>query len=181
MMPTHMHAITIINKQEHRADARPAHTVSGIISSLLVLCLIFSSLSGCHKETEQEKVKKVITTIQKAAEEKEIKAIRNSISESYTDPQGNNYASVNRLVIAYFYQHPKITIYITSLKVSSKDDTARAEFQAVLTSSGQGKSTSSILPEALGRYVFDVTFRKESGEWKVVSAVWERVGDSAGQ
>lgn len=30
----------------------------------------------------------------------------------------------------------------------------------------------------LGVYSFDVQFRKESGEWLVVSAKWERIGDA---
>jgi ketosteroid isomerase-like protein len=81
-------------------------------------------------------------------------------------------------VTAYFYQHPKISIYITKLDVSVKSDSAMAIFQAVLTSSGAAGSASAILPESLGVYEFDVSFSKESDEWKVVSAKWERIGDA---
>jgi hypothetical protein len=148
------------------------------IIPLAILCLMLSSSPGCHKETEQDKVRKVITTIQKAAEEKDAKKISNSISKTYSDPKGNNYGSINWLVTAYFYQYPKISIYITKLSVSVKDASAKAIFEAVLTSKGSAGSAPSVLPESLGVYEFDVSFTKESDEWKVVSAKWERIGDA---
>jgi len=147
------------------------------IIPLAILCLMLSSFLGCHKETEQDKVRKVITNLQKAAEEKDIKKISSSISKSYKDRQGNNYGSIKGLVIAYFYQYPKISIYITKLDVSVTGASAEANFQTVLTSRGAAESAPAVLPESLGVYAFDVVFKKESDEWKVVSAEWERVGD----
>lgn len=147
------------------------------IIPLAILCLLLSLLPGCQKETEQEKVKKVITSIQKAAEEKESRKISNSISKTYSDQQGNNAGSINRLVIAYFYQHPKISIYITRLDVTVRDTTAKALVEAILTSKGTSESSPALLPESLGVYAFDVDFRKEAAEWKVVSAKWERIAD----
>jgi hypothetical protein len=145
---------------------------------LAILCLMFSSFSGCHKETEQDKVKKVITSLRKAAEEKDIKKFGNSISKTYNDSQGNTYGSIKGLLIAYFYQYPKISMYITKLNVSVTDTSAEAVFRTVLTSRGADESTPAVLPESLGVYAFDVFFKKESNEWKVVSAEWERVGDA---
>jgi hypothetical protein len=139
---------------------------------------MLSSFLGCHKETEQDKVKKVITTLRKAGEEKDIRKISNSISKSYKDPQGNDYGSIKGLVIACFYQYPKISIYLTKLDVSVTGASAEASFQTVLTSRGAAESSPAVLPESLGVYAFDVVFKKESDEWKVVSAQWERVGDT---
>jgi hypothetical protein len=147
------------------------------IIPLALLCLVLSLLPGCHKETEQDKVKKIITNIQKATEEKDRKKIVGSISKTYNDPQNNNYESVNRLVFAYFYQYPKISVYITKLDISVKDESAKAVIQTVLTSRDAAGSAPVGLPESLGAYVFDVLFRKESDEWKVVSATWERIGN----
>jgi hypothetical protein len=130
------------------------------IIPLAILCILLSLFLGCHKETEQDKVKRVITNIQKAAEEKDSKKISGSISRTYNDLQGNNYASINRLVIAYFYQFPKISIYITRLNVSVNDVSAKATFQAVLTSKGNTESQPAVLPESLGVYEFNVVLKK---------------------
>jgi hypothetical protein len=149
-----------------------------IVPFAVIFCIMLLQLSGCQKETEQDRVRKVITDIQKAAEEKDIRKIRKSISETYKDTQGNDNTNINGLVTAYFFRYPKISVYMTSLNISVKGESAKAVFQAVLTSKGAAESASSVLPESLGAYAFDVTFRKESGEWKVVSASWERVGDA---
>lgn len=146
--------------------------------TLIVICIILAFTLCCHKESEQDKVKKVITNVQKAAEEKDIKKIINSISKTYNDPQGNNYESIKGVVLAYFYQYPKISVYIPSLDVSAEGASAKATFQAVLTSRGAAESVPAILPESLGMYAFDVSLKKESGEWKVLSAKWERMGDA---
>ncbi len=144
----------------------------------VVICVVLALALGCHKESEQDKVKKVITNLQKAAEEKDIKKIINSLSKNYDDPQGNNYDGIKGLVLAYFYQYPKISMYIPSLDVSAEDASARAIFEAVLTSRGSAESIPAVLPESLGLYAFDMSLKKESGEWKVVSAKWERIGDA---
>ena len=143
-----------------------------------ILCLMITPFLGCHKETEQDKVRKVIANLQKAAEEKDSKKIGNSISKTYSDPRGNNYESIKGLVAAYFYQYPKISVYLAKLDVSVDDVSAEATFEAVLTSRDADKPLPAILPDSLGVYAFDVFFKKESDKWKVVSAKWERVGDS---
>lgn len=148
------------------------------IVSLIILCLMLSPLSGCHKETEPEKVKKVIRTLQKAAEEKDTRKFSAAISRDYRDSRGNTFGSIRGLLIAYFYQYPKISVYITNIDASVADASAQAAFRAVFTSRGAAESAPAVLPESLGVYAFDVAFKNESDEWKVISAEWDRVGDA---
>jgi len=151
-----------------------------LVSSIAIaLCLILALTFACHKESEQDKIKKIITTVQKAAGEKDIKKILSSLSKTYSDPQGNNYETIKGLLIAYFYQYPKISVYIPNLDVSVEGASAKAEFQAVLTGAGTNASVPGILPDTLGVYAFEVLLKKEADDWKVVSAKWERVGDKS--
>jgi hypothetical protein len=143
----------------------------------VAICIVIAFTPGCHKESELDKVKKVITSLQKATEEKDIKKIITSLSKTYRDSQGNNYGSIKGLVLAYFYQYPKISMNIPNIDVSVENASAKAVFQAVLTSRGATESAPAVLPESLGMYAFDVSLKKEAGEWKVVSAKWERIGD----
>lgn len=149
--------------------------------SFALLVLLFFGMTiiapGCHKETEQDKVKKVITDIQKAAEEKEVKKITNNLSKAYNDPQGYNYDTIKGLLLGYFFQHPKISAYITNLEISVENTFAKAVFQAVLTGGSKTGSTADLVPESLGMYAFVVSFMKEPDGWKVTSATWERVGN----
>jgi hypothetical protein len=144
------------------------------VASFLVF-IFAASFSGCAREDEQAKVKKVITAIQAASEEKEVKKVMEHVSKNYFDPQGNNYESIRGLLIGYFFRYPKIAAYISNLDISVEGAAAKAKFEAVLTSGVKTGSISDVIPESLGVWNFDVTLKKESGEWKVISAQWQEV------
>jgi hypothetical protein len=125
--------------------------------------------------TEQDKVKKVITDIQTAAEDKDVKKIINNLAKTYNDPQGFNYETIRGLLLGYFFQYPKISAYITNLEISVENTSAKAVFQTVLTSGNKTGSAADVIPQSLGMYDFDVSLKKESDGWKVTSAKWEEV------
>lgn len=145
--------------------------------TILLIFVITMAALGCHKETEQDKVKKVITDIQTAAQEKDVKKIINNIAKIYNDPQGYNYETIKGLLIGYFLRYPKISAYINNLEISIEDKSAKAVFQTVLTSGNKTGSMSDVIPQSLGVYDFDVSLKKELNGWKVTSAKWEQVGN----
>ena len=145
------------------------------VTILLIFAITITAL-GCHKETEQDKVKKVMTDIQTAAQEKDVKKIMNHLAKNYNDPQGYNYEKIKGLLIVYFLQYPKISAYISNLEISIEDKSAKAVFQTVLTSENKTGSMSDVIPQSLGVWDFDVSLKKESNGWKVTSAKWEQVG-----
>jgi hypothetical protein len=159
---------------ENIMKRHPLKTVT--IIATVVLTAIF--LPGCQRETEQDKVRKVIKEVQRAAEEKDSRTILSHLSRTYHDPLGYDYDGIKGLLISYFFRHQKISIYLTNLEVTADAASARATFQAVLSARDKTGSAAGILPEALGVYAFDVVFSKESKEWKVSSAQWERLGDA---
>ena len=147
-----------------------------VVTLLLLFTMTITTL-GCHKETEQDKVKKVIADIQKAAEEKNVKKIINNLSKTYMDPQGFNYETIKGLLLGYFFQHPKISAYITDIEISVDNTSARVVFQAVLTGGSKTGSAADLIPESLGMYTFEVSLKKEPDGWKVTSAKWEQLGN----
>ena len=146
-----------------------------VVTISLVFVIIITAL-GCHKMTEQDKIKKVITDIQAAAEEKDVKKIINNLAKTYNDPQGFNYETIKGLLFGYFFQYPKISAYITNLEISIENTSAKAVFQTVLTSGNKTGSASDVIPQSLGVWNFDVSLKKESNGWKVTSAKWEQAG-----
>src|SRR3990172_6068058 len=143
--------------------------------------LIFMVLPACHKETEQDRVKKVIQEIQKAAGEKEIKTILGHLSKMYRDPRGYDHDGIKGLLLYYFFRHQRVSVYIPNIDVTVTDTSAKAFFQTVLSGGNKVASPGDLLPEALGMYDFEVSFVKESGEWKVMSAAWKKVGEGPSQ
>jgi len=152
------------------------------VHRLITICLVLLAVAamlapGCSRETEEDKVKKVITDAQAAAEEKEIRKVVNALVDTYSDPRGFNREGIRRVLLGYFLGYPKITVYINYLRVSVDGASARASFQTVLTSGKKTGSPADVIPESLGVYRFDVSLNRISGDWKVTSATWERVGE----
>ena len=147
-----------------------------VVTLLLLFAMTITTL-GCHTETEQDKIKRVITDIQKSAEEKNVKKIINNLSTTYLDPQGFNFDTIKGLLLGYFFQHPKISAYITDLEISVDNTSAKVVFHAVLTGGGKTGSAADLIPESLGMYTFEVSLKKEPDGWKVTSAKWEPVGE----
>jgi len=143
------------------------------VAMLFLILAVFITASACQRETEQNKVKKVITEIQAAGEVKDVSKIMKNLSKNYSDPQGFNYESIKGLLLGYFFRYPKISVYINNLTISVENSSARAEFQTVLTSSEKTGSVADVIPQSLGVWDFDVTLKKESNDWKVTSAKWE--------
>jgi hypothetical protein len=148
------------------------YAMKRVVTIFLIFVIVIAIL-GCHKETDQDKVKKIITDIQTASEQKDVKKITNNISKTYSDPQGFNYEGIKGLLIGYFFRYPKISVYINNLTISVENTSARAVFQTVLTSGEKTGSVTDIIPQSLGVWDFDVTLKKESNDWKVTSAKWE--------
>jgi hypothetical protein len=147
-------------------------------SLLLLLPVILLLFPSCYKETEEDKVRNVITAVQKSAEEKKIMAVLEHISKTYQDPQGNDYDGTKGLLAFYFFRHQKVSVYIPDIDIVVTGPTAKATFQAILTGRGTGEAAATaVLPEALGAYNFDVLFKQEEGRWKVTSARWQRAGE----
>ncbi len=145
----------------------------------MIILFLMPLLGACSKETEEDKVKKVVTSVQQAAEEKKIGAVLEHISKTYRDPQGNDYNGIKGLLAFYFFRHKKVSVYMPNIDIVVTGPTAKAVFQAILTGRGTGEAAGGILPEALGAYNFEVLLNKEDGAWKVASAKWERAGEGA--
>lgn len=144
---------------------------------VLFIVLSVSLAPACWKQTEEDRVKKVLTSIQAAAEEKKVASVLDHVSKAYLDPQGNDYNGVKGILAFYFFRHQKVSVYMPNIDVVVNGAEARALFQAILTGRGTGESAGTILPEALGAYNFEVHLKKEKDEWKVTSAKWERAGE----
>ena len=69
----------------------------------LVLLVVAAALApGCSRQTEEDKVKKVITDAQTAVEEKEIRKVVNALADTYSDPRGFNRDDVRRVLLGLF-------------------------------------------------------------------------------
>jgi hypothetical protein len=145
---------------------------------LFIVVLTAAGFAACRRETEEDRVRKVISSVQKAVEDKKIAAVQEQVSRAYRDPQGNDYEGIKSILAFYFFRHRAVSVSIPALDITVKGDEARAAFQAILAGRDGGDADNkTILPDSLGVYQFDIVLRKEGDAWKAVSATWERLGE----
>ena len=144
--------------------------------TVLAIALFTAMLiSSCHKESDEDRIRKILTDVQTAAEEKDVSKITDSVSKSYRDSQGMNHDTLKKFLAGYFLVYPKISVYINNLQIGVEETTASATFHAIFTSGRKTGSVADIIPQSFGVYQFDLSMNKESNEWKVVSASWAPV------
>ena len=166
-----LNEVCALHRQEEGMNGQ--YTERRVLKILFIVAALLAV--GCRTQTEQDKIRKTITAIQNAAEEKDVRKIIDCLSRTYADPQGFSYDTIKGLLVGYFFRHQKIRIYLTNLDVSVEDTAGRAVFQAILTGGNRTGSVADVVPKALGMYSFDISLKKEGGDWKVVSARWEQI------
>ena len=57
-----------------------------------------------------------------------------------------------------------------------KGDTALVKANVLLVRGKEVKSIKDIIPESAAGYSFEMIFKKEGKDWKVVSGAWQDVG-----
>jgi hypothetical protein len=145
---------------------------------LLAVIVMAGGIAACSRETEEDKVRKVITSVQKAVGEKKVTAILEHVSRAYRDPQGNDYDGIKGIFAFYFLRHRAVSVSIPAIDITVTNDMARAVFQAIVTGKDGGDAANAtILPDALGVYQFNVVLRKEGEAWQALSATWDRLGE----
>ncbi len=142
----------------------------------LVVVLSALALIACTTKTDDDRVRAVINDVQKAAEDRDVKEALSHVDTNYRDPAGNDYQAVKGMMLYYFFRHQKLSIIVSNLEIVVDGTSASARFEAIL--SGRTGSAGDILPDALSAYRFDVSFRNDRGDWKIISARWAPWGEA---
>jgi ketosteroid isomerase-like protein len=148
---------------------------------LLVFALpffLFSVFLGaCSKGvTEEDMVRQVVADVAEAAEKKDLKGIMRHVSKDYNDDKGNDYDGAKGIVFYQFLRSPKVSVFVRGVEVEVKEDRALVNTKVVLARGKEVKKIEDIIPEDAAGYRFSVVFRKEDGDWKALSAMWDNVG-----
>lgn len=142
-------------------------------AAFFLLFIIVVSLVSCSKESDEDRIRQIVADIQTAGERKDIRAFMRPISKGYHDPRGFDHEGIRVLVLSYFLRYPKISVYIGHSSINVEGGTAKARLHVILTSGDKTKGLSSIVPQSLGVWDFDITLQKEGKDWKVIRAVWK--------
>lgn len=142
----------------------------------IVLCCFFI-LFACAKEiSEEDKIKAIVNEAAEASQKKDIAGIRKHVSKTYRDQEGNDYDGIKGILIYHFLRDETISVFVRSVDVEIKGDTAVVRANVIFVRGKEIKSISDIIPESASGYRFEVVFKKEEADWKAVSGQWQNVG-----
>ena len=149
----------------------------GVRGVLIAFICFFFTISSCAKPiSEEAQLKTIVNEVAEAAQKKDIDRIRKHISKSYIDQEGNDYDGVRRVLLYHFIRAETVSVFVRSVDAEIKENTALVRANVILVRGKEIKNISDIIPESAAGYRFEMVFKKEGRDWKVVSGAWQDVG-----
>ncbi len=148
------------------------------IGRRLTTVVLFAALTlACAGEPEspEARILALIERAEVAAEERDVKALREMISERYADEQGRDKAALKALLAFHFLRNQSVHLLMRAADIALPVP-ERAEVVVFVAMAGRPIPG----PEALAGlradlYRFDLVFEEvEENEWRLVRASWRR-------
>jgi len=136
----------------------------------LLLCLALAC-SG-EPASPEDQVRALLAALEESAQQKDAGAMKEHVSERYSDAQGNDKRAVAQLVAFHLLRNQ--SVYLLT-RVQSVEIAAPGQARAQVLVAMAGTPIES--PEALSLlrsdlYRFDLGLAEEDGVWRVRSADW---------
>jgi hypothetical protein len=145
----------------------------GLAASAVVLALACALGCGREAESPEDRIRAVLAALEEGAEAKDAGAMREHVSETYADAQGNDKRAIAQLVAFHLLRNQSVYLLTRVGGVA-------------LTAPGQGSAEVMVAmagtpidgPEALvglraDLYRFDLELSEEpDGAWRIRSAQW---------
>ncbi|HEY7671348.1 MAG TPA: hypothetical protein VIC71_03950 [Gammaproteobacteria bacterium] len=134
--------------------------------------LLGAAAGGCGSDDPQAEVREFLAEAERAAEARDTGFFRDAISPSYADRRGQRRDDVINVLRGIFLTNTTIEVIsrIETIELAGSD-AATVKLQAALV----GKREGSALLDVDGDfYGIDLELVRESGDWRVISADWER-------
>jgi hypothetical protein len=142
-----------------------------ILRAVLLAATALVSLAGCSDDASPEqKVRAVIEQMEVAAEQRDVGAFMEHISENYRDREGQGRSEAARYARGYFIANQSIHLLtrIETLEFPSADE-ARLKVKVGMAGREAQAGAASLSADL---HDFDVGLVREAGEWKVSYANW---------
>lgn len=141
-----------------------------LIFLLMAAVVVYFVIKNCLMNDEM-RVKKLLTSFERAAEAENLLKCMSYISRDYSDDSGFDYSDGMVLGKQIFDTYDDIFIHVKGLKIEVKDDEAQAEFVATaFATRTDTQQKENLLERRRGSDRFVVDLRKEDNRWKILSS-----------
>jgi hypothetical protein len=125
---------------------------------------------GCARPaTPEQQVRAVLDAAQRGAEERDVSAVLQLVSEQYADERSVDKDALRNLVRGYFLVNQTIHLL---LRVDELTFPADGLAKARVTTAMLGRQAGKDWSLAADVYEFDLELRREGSNWRLTRAVW---------
>jgi len=136
--------------------------------ALLGLCLL--ALACADRTPPEERVREVLAALEEGAQQRDAGAMKQHVSESYSDAHGNDKRQIAQLVAFHLLRNQSVYLL---MHVQGVEIAAPGEAKAAVLVAMAGtpiESLEALLELRADLYRFDLGLREEDGSWRVRSA-----------
>ena len=137
------------------------------LAAVAVLSML--GLVSCKKDTDEQKIYKILDAGVAALEAGEVKTAMEYVAEDFADESGVDKQGIRGILAGQVLRGQRITIMRRDEKVTVDGATATATVDVALFQ-GDRTKMKGVLPERSGTYRFTITFRKDGDEWLITKA-----------
>jgi hypothetical protein len=157
------------------------HLVLLAAVALVILGLLFlRHLLRAPRQTQEQRLMALAERMAAAAEQRDIKEMREHLARDYRDREGRDYAAINQLLRLHYLRQGVISVYLASNQVQVDHEAvplqARMTATVVLTRGPRVKRLVDIVPHSARALRFEIRLRK-ADVWQVVAAHWTPIDD----
>jgi hypothetical protein len=138
----------------------------------ILSALLGAAAGGCGSNDPQAELRDFIAAAETAAEARDTGFFRDAISASYADRRGQRRDDVINVIRGIFLTNTTVEVIsrIEEIELTAAD-AAKVKLQAALVGKREGASLLDVDGD-LNRIELELV--RESGDWRVISADWER-------
>jgi hypothetical protein len=141
-----------------------------LLVSLLSVSLV--AASGCAPDDPEAEIRAFIAAAETAAEARDTGFFRDTISASYADRRGQRRDDVINVIRGIFLTNATVEVInrIEAIELAGTE-AAKVKLQAALVGKREG---AALLDVDGDLYRIELELVREGGDWRVISADWER-------
>lgn len=162
-----------------RADSRSSGlgvvtTRTSLRRSAAFLAIVVLLALACSPvpESAEARLHSLMAAMELAAEEKNLRELKEVVSERYADANGNDRDAIVGLLTYHFLRNQTIHL-LTRIAVLEVGDDGLASVTAYVAMAGRPIPGSEALAQLRANlYRFDFTLDEEASEWRLIRADW---------
>lgn len=138
--------------------------------AVLGLCLL--ALACADRTPPEERVRAVLAALEESAQGRDAGAMKEHVSDGYSDAQGNDKRAIAQLVAFHLLRNQSVYLLtrVQGVEIAAPGQ-ARAEVLVAMAGTPI-ESPEALLGLRADLYRFDLAFAEEDGDWRVRSAEW---------